>query len=89
VLVRPPVRPEETDETRCRIFYNELAKKYNAMLDETVVNLREELPEAALTLVDVYSAKYYLITHASEYGKILHSHLVIFLVLFFFFFFVL
>ncbi|KAJ4790437.1 GDSL esterase/lipase [Rhynchospora pubera] len=70
VLVRPPVGSEEMDETGCRIFYNALAEKYNAMLNETVVKLREELPAASLTLVDVYSAKYHLITHASNYGKI-------------------
>ncbi|KAJ4756526.1 GDSL esterase/lipase [Rhynchospora pubera] len=68
VLVRPPVGSEEMDETGCRIFYNALAEKYNAMLNETVVKLREELPAASLTLVDVYSAKYHLITHASNYG---------------------
>ncbi|KAJ4814280.1 GDSL esterase/lipase [Rhynchospora pubera] len=68
VLVRPPVGSEEMDETGCRIFYNALAEKYNAMLNETVVKLREKLPAASLTLVDVYSAKYHLITHASNYA---------------------
>lgn len=70
VLVRPPVGPEQKDETGCSIFYNALAKKFNAMLNKTVTKLREDLPAAAMTLVDIYSAKYHLITHASKYGRI-------------------
>ena len=45
-----------------------MAQYFNKMLKETVVQLRKDLPLAALTYVDVYLLKYTLISQAKQYG---------------------
>ncbi|KAJ3675341.1 hypothetical protein LUZ60_004383 [Juncus effusus] len=59
---------ENFDQAGCSISYNNLAQKFNTLLNETIVQLRNELPYASLVLVDMYSVKYQLITHAHKYG---------------------
>ncbi|KAL3502111.1 hypothetical protein ACH5RR_036560 [Cinchona calisaya] len=58
----------QIDEVECTIPYNEVAQLFNSKLKEAVVQLRKELPEAALTYVDVYTIKYDLISHAKKHG---------------------
>ncbi|XP_057811060.1 GDSL esterase/lipase At3g26430-like isoform X2 [Salvia miltiorrhiza] len=58
----------EVDRYGCLIPYNEASQHFNAKLHEAVVQLREELPLAAITYVDIYSAKYALISQAKELG---------------------
>ena len=48
---------------------NAVAQEYNRQLKDRVLQLRTELPLAALTYVDVYSAKYELISRAKDLGK--------------------
>ncbi|KAH1256034.1 Esterase [Glycine max] len=45
-----------------------LPKFFNSKLKEVVVQLRKELPLAAITYVDVYSVKYSLISQPKKHG---------------------
>jgi hypothetical protein len=56
------------DDAGCSVAYNAAARFFNARLRETVDRLRAALPDAALTYVDVYSAKYRLISQAKQLG---------------------
>ncbi|KAK8603560.1 hypothetical protein V6N13_096038 [Hibiscus sabdariffa] len=49
----------------CIRSHNEVAQEFNRHLKESVIQLRMQFPDAALTYVDIYSAKYSLIS----YGK--------------------
>lgn len=62
----PP--PGYLDESRCVKSQNEAAVEFNQILKERIVKLRTELPEAAITYVDVYAAKYGLISNAKKEG---------------------
>ncbi|XP_020110954.1 alpha-L-fucosidase 3-like isoform X2 [Ananas comosus] len=66
VLVRVPRIAARKDRVGCGATFNEVAQLFNAKLKETVAKLREELPLAALTYVDVYSVKYELISRANK-----------------------
>lgn len=56
------------DEHGCIKSQNDVAKEFNRQLKGTVVQLRAELSEAAITYVDMYSAKYGLISDAKKHG---------------------
>ncbi|KAK4274014.1 hypothetical protein QN277_017306 [Acacia crassicarpa] len=58
----------EIDAWGCAKSYNELSQNFNHKLKEAIVQLRKELPLAAITYVDVYSVKYSLISDAKKYG---------------------
>ncbi|KAL1539305.1 GDSL esterase/lipase-like protein [Salvia divinorum] len=58
----------EVDRYGCLIPYNEVSQYFNVKLYEAVVLLREEIPLAAITYVDMYSAKYAIISQAEELG---------------------
>ncbi|KAI3931538.1 hypothetical protein MKW92_011140 [Papaver armeniacum] len=60
--------PGKIDEVGCVKPINEVAQYFNHRLNETVVTLRKQLPSAAITYVDVYKAKYLLISKAKKYG---------------------
>lgn len=49
---------------------NEVAQEFNRQLKDMVFQLRAQLPNAAFTYVDVYSAKYALISNAKNEGKL-------------------
>nr|XP_010930359.1 GDSL esterase/lipase At3g26430 [Elaeis guineensis] len=68
VLLRKPPTEQQLDSAGCAILYNDLAHQFNRMLNETVIQLRKDLPLAAITLVDIYSAKYKLISEGTKYG---------------------
>ncbi|KAL8550580.1 hypothetical protein ACS0TY_009128 [Phlomoides rotata] len=59
---------KRVDQYGCLIPYNEVSQHFNLGLKEMVVQLRSELPEAAITYVDVYSVKYTLISQAKKLG---------------------
>ncbi|XP_011626249.2 GDSL esterase/lipase At5g14450 [Amborella trichopoda] len=63
-----PLKPQNIDKYGCVYTQNDVAQEYNRQLKVMVYQLRNQLPLAALTYVDVYSAKFYLITHANEQG---------------------
>lgn len=60
--------PGYLDEHGCVKAQNEMAIEFNSKLKERIVRLKAELPEAAITYVDVYSAKYGLISNAKNLG---------------------
>lgn len=60
--------PGYLDQAGCVKDQNEMATEFNNQLKERVTKLRIELPEAAITYVDVYAAKYGLISNAKNEG---------------------
>ncbi|KAM4124777.1 hypothetical protein ACB094_01G256900 [Castanea mollissima] len=60
--------PGILDEHGCVIAQNDVAKEFNWHLESRVIKLREQLPDAALTYVDVFAAKYKLISNAKKQG---------------------
>ncbi|TKY56152.1 Esterase protein [Spatholobus suberectus] len=60
--------PAERDRYGCAKAYNEVAQNFNQNLKEALAQLRKDLPSAAITYVDVYSAKYSLFTNPKKYG---------------------
>ncbi|OWM71497.1 hypothetical protein CDL15_Pgr005684 [Punica granatum] len=60
--------PGYLDKQGCVKDQNDMASEFNRQLKEKVGQLRRQLPEAALTYIDVYSAKYGLIGAAKEQG---------------------
>ncbi|KAK7359028.1 hypothetical protein VNO77_00972 [Canavalia gladiata] len=68
VLDRYPLSAAQIDKVGCAKPFNEVAQYFNRKLKEAVAQLREELPEAAITYVDVYTVKYILISRAQKYG---------------------
>jgi hypothetical protein len=67
--------PGYLDEHGCVKAQNEMAIEFNSKLKERIVRLKAELPEAAITYVDVYSAKYGLISNAKNLGNCQHHFL--------------
>ncbi|XP_068470405.1 GDSL esterase/lipase At3g26430 isoform X2 [Phaseolus vulgaris] len=67
MLDRYPMSPAQMDEFGCAKPFNEVAQYFNKRLKESVEKLREELPDAKITYVDVYRVKYRLISHAQKY----------------------
>ncbi|KAB1213143.1 hypothetical protein CJ030_MR5G015865 [Morella rubra] len=68
VLDRFPVTAAQVNKFGCASPFNEVAQYFNHRLKEAVVQLRKELPKAAITYVDIYSVKYTLITQGHNYG---------------------
>ncbi|KAI9177451.1 hypothetical protein LWI28_015420 [Acer negundo] len=60
--------PGFVDQYGCVNDQNTMAVEFNRQLKERVIKLRAELPEAAITYVDVYSAKYGLISRTKNLG---------------------
>ncbi|KAI8017590.1 GDSL esterase/lipase [Camellia lanceoleosa] len=62
-------RTEESfDQNGCNNRWNRMAVEYNKQLKNKLIKLRRKLPEAAITYVDVYTAKYRLICNAKNLG---------------------
>ncbi|XVF14014.1 hypothetical protein REPUB_Repub09cG0019800 [Reevesia pubescens] len=62
------IKPEELDKQGCLKSQNDYATEFNRKLKDRVIKLREELPDAAITYVDMYAAKYELIGNAKKEG---------------------
>ncbi|XP_022739949.1 GDSL esterase/lipase At5g14450-like [Durio zibethinus] len=62
------IKPDELDKQGCRKAQNDYATEFNRKLKDRVIKLRKELPQAALTYVDMYAAKYKLIGNAKQQG---------------------
>ncbi|WCJ38865.1 GDSL-like Lipase/Acylhydrolase superfamily protein [Euphorbia peplus] len=60
--------PEQTDKHGCAIPGNDMAQYFNQLLKKVVIQLRKDLPLAALTYVDIFSLKYTLFAHAKKLG---------------------
>ncbi|KAM1001079.1 hypothetical protein ACFX2I_007646 [Malus domestica] len=61
-------QPGDLDQNGCLKRYNEVCQEFNRQLKERVLKLRAKLSEAVLTYVDIYAAKYTLISEAEKYG---------------------
>lgn len=57
------------DKAGCVKDQNDIAIEFNRQLKDRVVKLRIQLPEAAITYVDVFTAKYGLISNAKIEGN--------------------
>lgn len=66
---RSSKKPGKFDHHGCVKAQNDMAKQFNRLLKHKVNKLREKLPLAALTYVDMYTAKYKLISNANKQGK--------------------
>ncbi|KAK4842343.1 hypothetical protein QYF36_019883 [Acer negundo] len=74
VFVRRPVPASLIDEAGCATPYNEVSQFFNSILQEAVVQLRKDLPSAAITYVDIYSIKYSLFHEGRKHGsRVVHS----------------
>ncbi|XP_062149835.1 esterase-like [Alnus glutinosa] len=58
----------QRDSHGCAKPYNDVAKYFNYKLKEAIVQLRIDLPLAAITHVDLYSAKYSLFSEPKKHG---------------------
>ncbi|KAK4719666.1 hypothetical protein R3W88_018004 [Solanum pinnatisectum] len=63
-----PLKPQGLDGIGCIENQNKVAREFNEQLKDRILHLRAELPRAAFTYVDIYSAKYQLISSAKEQG---------------------
>ena len=54
------------DQCGCLKARNDIAVEFNKQLKQAVMELRTQLPQAALTYVDLYGARYGLISHDKE-----------------------
>ncbi|PIM97934.1 Alpha-L-fucosidase [Handroanthus impetiginosus] len=67
VKVQNPA-PGYLDENGCVKSQNDMALEFNKKLKDEIAKLRKELSDAAVVYVDMYSAKYELISHAKNLG---------------------
>ncbi|GLT42573.1 hypothetical protein SLA2020_165650 [Shorea laevis] len=56
------------DQFGCVASHNRAVNYFNMKLHDLCINLRQELPEANVTYVDIYSIKINLIANYSQYG---------------------
>ncbi|XP_052197510.1 GDSL esterase/lipase At5g14450-like [Diospyros lotus] len=61
-------KPGSLDQNGCLKSQNEIVTEFNKQLKDKVIELRTKLPEASITLVDVYTAEYDLISSANSHG---------------------
>ncbi|KAL8097714.1 GDSL esterase/lipase At5g14450-like [Apium graveolens] len=64
----PNPEPGYFDELGCRKDQNDIAIEFNTQLKDKIIQLRTELPYAALTHVDMFAAKHQLISDAKNQG---------------------
>lgn len=68
MVIKYPPKPADADQNGCIKSYNEIAQEFNKQLKDRVSKLRTQLHDALLIYVDIYSAKYTLISEASKHG---------------------
>ncbi|KAJ4960694.1 hypothetical protein NE237_020604 [Protea cynaroides] len=68
VIYYPNKDGKHLDQNGCVRTQNEVAQEFNRQLKDRIVQLRTRLPGAAFTYVDVYSAKYDVISTARNQG---------------------
>lgn len=68
-VIHYPPKPGNMDQNGCVKSHNEVAEEFNRQLKQRVAQLRVQLPDAVLTYVDIYSAKYSLISEAKKHGE--------------------
>ncbi|KAK9191799.1 hypothetical protein WN943_020414 [Citrus x changshan-huyou] len=68
MVIKYPPKPGNADQNGCIRPFNEVAQEFNKQLKDRVSRLRAQLHDAVLIYVDIYSAKYTLITEAKKHG---------------------
>ncbi|KAG7980029.1 hypothetical protein I3843_05G160200 [Carya illinoinensis] len=68
--VKNPPKPVNADQNGCIKSYNLLAQEFNKQLKDRVFQLRTQLQHSLLIYVDIYTAKYTLISEAKKQGFI-------------------
>lgn len=68
LLVKYPPKPGNVDEIGCIKSYNEVAQEFNRQLKRRISELRIQLEDSVLVFVDIYSAKYSLISDEKKHG---------------------
>jgi len=68
-LILANFQSAERDKYGCAKAYNEVAQSFNQKLKEALAHLRKDLPRAAITYVDIYSAKFSLFSNPKKYGE--------------------
>jgi len=68
LTVRSSPIPEDYDENRCLISYNQLSQNHNALLQETLKQLRMEYPQVTLVYGDYYNIALEIFNKPSAYG---------------------
>ncbi|KAL7587386.1 hypothetical protein Lser_V15G41087 [Lactuca serriola] len=68
IMDRYLIAAAQVDKYGCAAPYNDVAQYFNEKLKAAVHQLRKNLPLAAITYVDVYSAKYSLVVQAKKLG---------------------
>ncbi|KAJ4824505.1 hypothetical protein Tsubulata_031585 [Turnera subulata] len=63
-----PSKPGNLDQNGCVKPQNEVAQEFNRQLEAMISQLSKQLPQSAFTYVDVYSAKYQLISTYKNEG---------------------
>ncbi|KAM7269715.1 hypothetical protein ACFE04_025212 [Oxalis oulophora] len=67
-LIYSPPKPVDMDVSGCINSENEIAQEFNEKLKEKISQLRTKLLDAVFTYIDIYTAKYLLISEAKNYG---------------------
>ncbi|XP_042513077.1 esterase-like [Macadamia integrifolia] len=69
ILINFPVsNASDIDKAGCATPYNEVSQYFNQKLKEAIVEMRKQLPLAAITYVDIYSVKYLLMSQPQDFG---------------------
>lgn len=64
-------KPGNLDQNGCVKPQNEVAQEFNRQLKDKVSQLNTQLPHSAFTYVDMYSAKYQLVSNAKNQGTLI------------------
>lgn len=67
--VKDPPKPANADQNGCIKSYNLLAQEFNKQLKDKVFHLRTQLQHSLLIYLDIYTAKYSLISEAKKQGN--------------------
>lgn len=78
VLGRLKITPAQLDKAGCATPFNDVAQYFNRKLKQAVIQLRKDLPLAAITYVDVYSLKYSLFTQPTKHGMYVYVRRILF-----------
>ncbi|XP_031402054.1 GDSL esterase/lipase At5g14450-like [Punica granatum] len=67
-LVFYPPEPNNVDRNGCIESHNKISREFNRQLEDQVAKLRVQLQDAKLNFIDIYLAKYSLISDAKKHG---------------------
>ncbi|EEF32344.1 GDSL esterase/lipase At5g14450 [Ricinus communis] len=67
-VIKYPPEPGNMDQIGCVNSHNNISQDFNRQLKDRVSRLRKQLPDAALTYTDIYTAKYSLISESKNQG---------------------